>query len=222
MTAIGARPQSDEFIESPHSTYDLIICHDNRILFRGHYETREKRLGQCIGVLTGSDLLTGTITPERASMIHELHLAQASTNPDRIINNIADLCRRWGVQVYECTTSRRSYEHTTLKRVAAPQVLYSVITEYGPGQTIAEHFPNRESRTTSLVGRAEQFFAAPGQIPDLVLSDEQRLAALVATFLMPAAIALTESVLNEADGVYRPSGSTSPLGRVPRPNNRAG
>ncbi|WP_020385292.1 hypothetical protein [Kribbella catacumbae] len=222
MTAIGAHVESGEFIESPHATYDLIICHDNRIVFRGHYETREKRLDQCIGVLTSSDLLAGTITPERASMIHELHHAHASTNPDTIINNIAELCRRWDIQVYECTTSRRSYQHVTSRRAELPQVLYSVITVYGPGQMIAEHFPNRHSRTASLVDRAEHFFASPGQIPDLVLCDEQRLAALVATFLMPATIALTESVLDEAHGVYRPTGIASPLGLVPSPNNRAG
>ncbi|MFB6724916.1 hypothetical protein ACFCV3_32365 [Kribbella sp. NPDC056345] len=222
MTAIGARPETGEFIESPHATYDLIICHDNRIIFRGHYETRQKRLDQCIGVLTSSDLLAGTITPERASMIHELHHAHASANPDRVINNIAELCRRWDIQVYECTTSRRSYQHPASQHAGAPQVLYSVITVYGPGQTIAEHFPSRESRTASLVDRAEHFFATPGQIPDLVLADEQRLAALVATFLMPATIALTESVLGKADGVYRPTGIASPLGRIPSPNNRAG
>jgi hypothetical protein len=225
MTANGMRHESDELIESRFATYDLIICHDNQIVFRDQYETREKRLSQCIGILTGSDLLTGPITAERASLIHELrdlHVAQGRTDPDRVVNEIAELCRRWGVQVYESTTSRRSYEAIASKRVRAPQVLFSVITEYSPGQTIAEHFPDRESRTASLVDRAEQFFAAPGQIPDLVLSDEQRLAALVATFLTPATIALTESALDEADGVYRPTDIPTPLRRALDPNNKSG
>ncbi|MGC4939371.1 hypothetical protein [Kribbella sp. DT2] len=225
MTAIGMRHEPDELIQSRFATYDLIICHDNRIVFRDQYETREKRLSQCIGILTSSELLAGPITAERASLIHELrdlHMAQGRTDPDRVVNKIAELCRRWDVQVYESTTSRRSCEAVASDRITAPQMLFSVITEYGPGQTIAEHFPDRESRTASLADRAEQFFAAPGQIPDLVLSDEQRLAALVATFLMPATIALTESALDETDGVYRPTEIPTPLRRVLSPNNRAG
>jgi hypothetical protein len=224
MTAIGMRHESDELIESRFATYDLIICHDNQIVFRDQYETREKRLSQCIGILTGSDLLAGPITAERASLIHELrdlHIAQGRTDPDRVVNKIADLCRRWDVQVYESTTSRRSCETVASDRITAPQMLFSVITEYGPGQTIAEHFPDRESRTASLADRAEQFFAAPGQVPDLVLSDEQRLAALVATFLMPATIALTESALDEADGVYRPTEIPTPLRRALDPKNKS-
>jgi hypothetical protein len=225
MTATGMRHESDELIESRFATYDLIICHDNQIVFRDQYETREKRLSQCVGILTGSDLLADPITAERASLIHErrdLHVAHGRTDPDRVVNEIAELCRRWGVQVYESTTSRRGCETITSNRITAPQVLFSVITEYGPGQTIAEHFPDRDSRTASLVDRAEQFFAAPGQIPDLVLSNEQRLAALVATFLMPATIALTESTLDEADGVYRPTEIPTPLRRALDPNNKSG
>ncbi len=222
MTAIGMRHESEELIQSRFATYDLIICHDNRIVFRDQYETREKRLSQCIGILTSSELLAGPITAERASLIHELrdlHMAQGRTDPDRVVNKIAELCRRWDVQVYESTTSRRSCETVASDRITAPQMLFSVITDYGPGQTIAEHFPDRESRMASLADRAEQFFAAPGQIPDLVLSDEQRLAALVATFLMPATVALTESALDEADGVYRPIEIPSPLRRALDPKN---
>ncbi|QNE18104.1 hypothetical protein F1D05_09650 [Kribbella qitaiheensis] len=225
MTAIDTHSGPDELIERPPATYDLIICCDDQILFRDHYETREKRLSQCVGILTGSDLLTTTITAERASLIHErrdVHATQGSDNPDLVVKEIAELCHRWGVQIYAGTTSKRNRDTAGSEPGAVPGVLYSVITEYGPGQIAAEHFPDRESRIAGLVDRAEQFFATPGQIPDFVLSDEKRLAALVATFLMPAAISLTESVLDESDGVYRPTGIASPLGEISSPNNRAG
>ncbi|MDL5199589.1 hypothetical protein [Streptomyces sp. ALI-76-A] len=44
-----------------------------------------------------------------------------------------------------------------------------------------------------------------------MLADEQRLAALVATLLMPATVTLTESVLDENEGVYRPDSSVLPI-----------
>lgn len=81
----------------------------------------------------------------------------------------------------------------TAKKSAASKTLYSVITEYGPGQTVAEHC-----------------FTSPGYIPKIVLADEQRLAAPVATLLM-ATVALTKSVLNEDEGVYRPDSSVLPI-----------
>lgn len=214
MTALGTHRDSDELAENPYATYDLIICRHDQIVFHDHYETPEQRLSQCVGILTASDVLASTITAERASLIHELRnkgVAQWRTNADGIVNDIAKLCRGWGVQVYESTTSKRS---------AAPRVLFSVITEYGPGQTVAEHFPDRESRSASLIERAEHFFAAPGHIPGFVLSDEQRLAALVATFLMPATVTLTEAALDEADGVYRPTGF--PLCPTPDPSDTGG
>lgn len=99
----------------------------------------------------------------------------------------------------------------TTKKSAAPKTLYSVITKYGPGQTVAEHFPDPVSRTASLIERAEHFFTVPGHIPEIVLADEQRLAALVATLLMPATVTLTEAVLDEGEGVYRPDSSVLPI-----------
>ncbi|MFG3403766.1 hypothetical protein [Streptomyces sp. NPDC048142] len=95
----------------------------------------------------------------------------------------------------------------TAKKSAAPKTLYSVITEYGPGQTVAERFPDRMARTASRIERAEHFFTSPGHIPKIVLADEQRLVALVATLLMPATVTLTKSMLNEDEGVYRPDSS---------------
>lgn len=75
-----------------------------------------------------------------------------------------------GCPVHESTTSRRSCETIASNRITAPQVLFSVVTKYGSGQTIAEHFPGHDSRSAGLVDRAEQFYAAPGQIPDLAAS----------------------------------------------------
>ncbi|MFD2794641.1 hypothetical protein ACFS27_13875 [Promicromonospora vindobonensis] len=205
MTTIGTRADSAELDRSSRTTYDLIVCRDDRVVFHDHYATRVQRLSVCVGILTVSDILAGTITSERAAHIHELHrahVAQWPADPDVVVNAIATLCRAWGVQLYVSTTEKRS---------AAPRVLYSVVTEYGRGQVVAEHFPDRVARTASLVERAEQFFGATGVIPSSVLCDEQRLAALVATFLMPATVTLTESALDERDGAYRPASGSLPI-----------
>ncbi|MFD4949950.1 hypothetical protein ACFWNT_47680 [Streptomyces sp. NPDC058409] len=212
MTASGPQRDSDELAPSPLTTYDLIICHQDRIVFHDHYESPEQRLRVCVWVLVASGVLVGTITSDRAARIQELHssyiarqqtsLPELRATTDEIVNALAKVCREWGVQLYVSTTAKKS---------AAPRTLYSVITEYGPGQTVAEHFPDRGSRADSLIERAEHFFASPGHIPAIVLSDEQRLAALVATFLMPATVTLSESVLDETEGVYRPDSSVLPV-----------
>lgn len=204
MTANGTRVDSDGLAPGPRTTYDLIVCRDDRVVFHDHYATPQQRLSVCIGILTTADTLANTITAERAARIHELHqahVAQWQADPDAVVNTIAKLCRAWGVQLYVSTTKKRS---------TAPRALYSVITDYGRGQIVAEHFPDRQARATSLIERAEQFFAAPGYIPDSVLRHERRLAALVATLLMPATVTLTESALDEDNGVYRPTGTPLP------------
>ncbi|MFC9756707.1 hypothetical protein [Streptomyces sp. NPDC056921] len=202
MSASGAKGDSDELAPSPLTTYDLIICHQDRIVFHDYYESTEQRLRMCVWLLMNSDVLAGIITSDRAVWIQELHssyivwdqtgLPELRATSDEIVNALAEVCREWGVHLYMSTTA---------KRTTAPQTLYSVITDYGPGQTVAEHFTDRGSRTASLIERAEHFFASPGHIPAVVRSDEQRLAALIATFLMPATVTLTESVLDETKDV---------------------
>ncbi|WP_326742873.1 MULTISPECIES: hypothetical protein [unclassified Streptomyces] len=208
MTESSPQGNSDELTPSLLTTYDLIICHENRIVFHEHYESPEQRQRACVWVLMESGVLAGIVTSDRSVWIMELHsslIEQQQTRPpgdratpDEIVDALAEACREWDVQLYMSTTAKKS---------GAPRTLYSVITEYGPGQTVAEHFTDRESRTASLIERAEHFFASPGNIPAVVLSDEQRLAALVATLLMPATVTLTESVLDETEGVYRPDNS---------------
>lgn len=205
MTAIGTQVDSDELVPGPDITYDLVICHNDRIVFHDHYTSPAFRLRMCEQLLTASDVVAGVVDAARANEIHELcqsHVSQWETAPDAVVNVISKLCRRWGIQIYMSTTK---------KKTAAPAVLYSVITQYGPGQTVAEHFPTRQARRTSLIERAETFFDAPGHIPERVLSDDQRLAALVATFLMPASVVLTESALDDANNVYKPSGRPLPI-----------
>lgn len=205
MTAIGTQVDSDELVPGPDTTYDLVICHNDRIVFHDHYTSPAFRLRMCEQLLTASDVVAGVVDAARANEIHELyqsHVSQWETAPDAVVNVISKLCRRWGIQIYMSTTKKKS---------AAPAVLYSVITQYGPGQTVAEHFPTGQARRTSLIERAETFFDAPGHIPERVLSDDQRLAALVATFLMPATVVLTESALDDANNVYKPSGRPLPI-----------
>jgi hypothetical protein len=199
MTAIRTRTDADELVACPDATYDLVICHEDRIVFHDHYSSPAFRLRMCAQLLTASDIAASAVDASRANEIHDLYQSRAKeweADPDAVITAISKLCRRWGVHVYVSTTRKRS---------AAPAFLYSVVTEYGPGQVVAEHFTSREARRASLVERADTFFSAPGSIPDLVLADEQRLAALLGTFLMPASVLLAETALDEADGHYRTS-----------------
>lgn len=199
---------SGKFAPSREVTYDLIICHNDAIVFHDHYGSPALRLRMLAQMLTAcgaSEVVLGPVNTDRANQVRELHQSRSSqwgSAPDVVADAIAELCRRWGVQVYLSSTK---------KAIAAPSVLYSVITEYGPGQTVAEHFATREARRAYLVERAEMFFDAPDHIPERVLGDDRRLAALVATFLMPAAVVLAESALDEAGGFYKPAGRLLPI-----------
>ena len=92
-----------------------------------------------------------------------------------------------------------------------PKTLYSTITQYTPSQVIVEHFPTKAARTGDLLARASQFFNDPDCVPEIVRADEQRLAALVSTLLMPAVITLVEARFNDTDDTYRPTGSRLPV-----------
>ncbi|UJW28843.1 hypothetical protein L3Q67_26650 [Saccharothrix sp. AJ9571] len=200
MTSMGPRTGSDALAPNPAATYDLIIGHGGRIVFHDHYDSPEVRLRVCVGILTCSDIVNRVVDSPRSAEIRDLYHAcadQWSTAPNAVVDALAELCRQWGVQIYMSTTTEKS---------AAPATLFSVITTYGPGQAVAEHFPSRETRQNSLIERAGQFFATPGCIPELVLADERHLAALLAALLKSATVTLTESVLDEADGIYKPSG----------------
>lgn len=200
MTAIGTPAEPDELVPGPEATYDLILCRHDRIIFHDHYESPPWRLRMLVQLLTATDVVASVFDTDRANQVHDLHHSRSwqwNTAPDSVVDAIAKLCRRWGVQIYVSTTK---------KKTASAGVLYSVITDYGPGQSVAEHFSTREGRTRSLIERAEHFFAAPGNIPEIVLSDDHRLAALVATFLMPATLTLTEASLDAVDKAYKPSG----------------
>lgn len=205
MTAINSRRDSDEFAPATDLTHDLIICNQDRIVFHDHYDSPQQRLRMCVQLLTVSDIVAGTLDTPRVAEISQLHesmIDRWSSAPDQVINAIAKLCRRWGVQIYVSTTH---------KTPAKSQSLYSVITQYGPSQTIAEHFPSRAARRESLLQRAEQFFDSPEDIPEVVLADDQRLAALISALLMPAAVILTETTLDPDDGIYKPSGRPLPI-----------
>lgn len=203
MTSMRSHAGSDELGPGPEASYDLIICHDDRIVFHDHYSSPALRLRMLAQLLEVSDVVAEAVDATRAAEVRELHDSMSDrwgTAPDQVANAIAKLCRRWGVQVYVSTTRKRS---------AAPETLFSVVTDYGSGQVIAEHFPTRAARQRSLVERADQCFDAPGRIPERILADDSRLAALLSALLMPASVSLTESSLDESDEgpLYRPSGA---------------
>lgn len=203
MTSTRTEIGSEELEPGLEASYDLIICHQDRIIFHDHYASPALRLRMLAQLLTVSDVVDAS----RAVEVTELHGSmseQWNTAPDQVVNAIAKLCRRWGVHVYVSTTRKRS---------AAPETLYSVVSDYGCGPVIAEHFANRAARQRSLVERADQFFDAPGRIPERVLADDARLAALLSALLMPATVSLTEAALDHADEepLYRPSGTPLPI-----------
>lgn len=92
------------------------------------------------------------------------------------------------------------------------QKLYTVITEYAPGQITVEHFPTRRARRNSLIERAEHHFHNTGCLPETMLDDEQGLAGLVAAFLHPATGSLAEATLGPPAGR---SPSAEQIGVVP-------
>lgn len=63
----------------------------------------------------------------------------------------------------------------------------------------------------SPLQRAEHLFASPCHIHAIVLTDEQRVAALVASALTQAIVTLTRVVVNEGGGVYRSDSRALPV-----------
>ncbi|WP_181273652.1 hypothetical protein [Brevibacterium oceani] len=206
MTTIDAHRTTDALDDEADATYDLIILRRGRIVFHDHYESPAHRLRMAVGLLTASDLVADAIDADACAIIR----AEAAVgDPDGALNRVAKICRDRGVDVYMSTTRKRIAVDAPTPRAASR--LYSVITDYGQGQMIAEHFATREQRRQELVARAEQFFDAPGNLPEQVLTDDQRLAALVATFLMPATVSLTEAAFDPAEGSFRPAGHPLPI-----------
>ncbi|QWF85692.1 hypothetical protein [Amycolatopsis sp. CA-230715] len=199
MTVIGPRAKLETVAPGSITSYHLIIIHNDQVVFHEQFEHPEPRLRVCASVLADSDLLSReVITSTRAAQIRKLYENRRNTSHDVHLKEIATVCRAWGVHIYASTTVKKS---------SAPDALFSVITAYEPDQVDAEHFTSREARRVSLVERVDQFLAAPGCLLDDVVANEQQLAALVAAFLMPATVSLTESVLDAEDGVYRSTGS---------------
>lgn len=191
--------RSEELAPQAGTTYDLIICHGDRIVFHDYYESAETRLRVCADLLTRPGVLTDALTADRAAQVGQIVRSDAgrwSTDPDVVVNVIAKMCRRWGIHVYVSTTQKGGADQ-------APGELYSVITEYGPGQAVAEHFPTRQARHDSLLERAARFFTRPEDIPERARTDEARLALLVTTFIMPATITLTRAGRDPGTQSYR-------------------
>ncbi|MFK0244564.1 hypothetical protein ACIQUM_07685 [Amycolatopsis azurea] len=197
MAVSPAKTDDTDGACGPNTTFDLMICHDDRILFRGHYDSPEGRLRVCVGILTGTHLVSDLLGPGGEAAIRDLYDASttAGSSSDASLRDINDVCGRSGVRIYVGTTTTAS---------AVPAVFYSVVTEYLPDHVTAEHFPNGKARHASLLERVSQLHAGAGDLPESVLSDEERLAGLLGALLTPARISLTESVLDATDGVYKP------------------
>lgn len=95
-----------------------------------------------------------------------------------------------------------------------PKKVYSVITEYEPGVTVAEHYDTKQQRLTELRERAANIAPIVDYAPDhFDTADEQECLAVLTTMLTPAPespsydrdtggrVLLTEAVRLE-DGSY--------------------
>lgn len=207
MTIIERGGGPEPPLTAANRSYDLIMCENDRIVYHEPFGSAALRLSTCVGVLTVSDLLSRAITADRAAMIDEVHRDNSSkwtTRPDDVLNAIAKLCRPWGVQVYASAPLRGPAERLV---AGPPAELYSVVTDYGHGDVMVEHFPDRASRTASLRQRLDQFVGKQDSVPEALRDDDQRLASLVSAFLMTAAVSLAETVFDPAQGFYKPSGS---------------
>lgn len=205
MTDLDMRVDSFSQDAQPTSlTYDLLILHRERIIFHGYYDSPQERMHMCSSLLTASDVLNTVLNHdhrnELAQQVYALtqsHIAQWSTTPDGLVNAIAKLCRTWGLHIYVSSTEKKSKSEPLSD-------LYSVVTDYGSGQSVAEHFARREDRRAALLERAGLFMDCLESIPEIVRSDENRLAAFVSTFIMPANVILTHTRWDAASSTYRP------------------
>ncbi|QXV57399.1 hypothetical protein [Amycolatopsis sp. TNS106] len=198
MTVGPANTESADDASGHAVTFDLMICHDDQILFHDHYESREARLSVCLGILTGTHLVSGILGPSGEAAIRDIHdarLTLADSSPDAIVRDIADVCRQSDVRIYTRTKTRTP---------TAPTRLYSVVTQYRPNHVTAEHFTTRTARHESLLERVSHLHAGAGAPTESALPEEESLAVLLEALLAPARISLTESVLDATDGVYKP------------------
>lgn len=203
MTTLDSRRDPDALSEQADATYDLIILNQGRLAFHDHHDTPQARLDRAVTQLTAVDTFS-VVDGTEVLRIYNEHISVRSqgghTDADVVLDSIAKLCRRWQIDIYLSTTHKRAHSSHRI----APATLYSVVTEYAPGKLVVEHFPTQKARHTDLIERAGQFIDPSEALPHLVLGDELRLAAFLSSRLTPALITLTESTLDDSDGVYRP------------------
>lgn len=214
-----------EFLErhqgNGSATYDLIILVGDRIALHDHYETPMLRLRRCAEALSTGPLATSVRRHSTAvsdlartvlGRLASLDAHNDATLADRRLNQLAKDVRIFGVHVYMSTTHKH----------LLPPVLYTLTTRYETapddavqlnGEVDVEHFLSRESRHDALRERAEAFFDSAGQIPMMVLEDEDKLVGLIMTFLPPVKISLGEAVLDSDAGVYRSGASPKSIVR---------
>jgi len=205
MSALDSRG-TDTFDDASDAAHDLIILDGDRIVFHDYYRSPTQRMIEALRLVTScfaDSIDASTLKAIRRDLpVSQITALTDDDAADRCLNTLSKLCRTSGVYLYVTTTHRPA---------AAPIELFTVITDYGSGHVVTEHFTDRQTRRESLLGRAQQFFASPEHIPDRILTDDQRLAAMISTLLTPAQVHLTESVRNERTGVYIPAGGLLPV-----------
>lgn len=129
--------------------------------------------------------------------IDEILAAYQHVLTDDALSEIAALYIDYSVDVYLS-------EHTI---AAGPQQLFSVLTDYGNGEQIIEHYPTEHARTQSLRERADAISAidpSTGEAPDFSQASAADCVEVLDAMLSPTRghNHLTEATVR-ADGTYR-------------------
>lgn len=191
----SAAPRAASATPASHA---LIVLEGHFLRHHSTHQSPRERLETCIEVLTTSQLSSvvdlATVRAVARALEHE--------HPDTVLNMLGQAAAEHDVHVHASSPAGR-HQSTTITTMRMPR-LYSVITEYEPTQIIVEHFPSRLARIESLRTRAEQFMSSPSSFPTGIQDDERRLASLIATFLMPARVSLSEATWSDSKQQYTP------------------
>lgn len=192
----------------PHeTTFDLIVLRESELLHHSTHTTVRQRLETCAQALQAVQPTETTLGQTVNAVLNALD----HEHPDTTLAILAQTASEHGLRVHASSplgsqeTSRETEAPATASDPVQPHPrLFSVITEYEPGQIILEHFTSRASRLADLRERVEQFITEPEILPAEVVNDEQRLALLVATLLPAHRVGLAETVWNQRAGHYSP------------------
>jgi len=194
----------------------LIMIDRDRLVSHTVHVSPEVRLQALVTRLTAVDVFARVPAAMVLAIAGDRSDAQTA---DVTANRIAKLARRYQVLVFFTGPEQPGSVPTAPVRPARPESsqaantgtgtapkaerLFSVITEYCPGQSIVEHFDSRQSRHDSLVERAGHL--AAGEL-DVCLPELSKDDAMLATFIQlglnASAVTLTDAAWDQSTRSY--------------------